>query len=534
MFKQLSTFIKKPALAITATVLAASVFLYDFSHAEATSDVRYAHLQPFSSESVWNTAMGSGAKFDPADSSRMKNFFNESAYINSNNGYGIALNIAELSDPVRSVTFQGKTYTHRIPADATVISGTDGNLNVIDGQYVYEYWQVKKKSDGNYTAGYGVKTDLLDSGIEGGIRAGQFSTNGGLIRQHELENLHMPHALVMALSAEQLKSGWVFPAISEDGGNNGYSGTIPMGSLFAIPPEVDIDKLGLSPEGHMLAEAMQDYGVYVGDRASQITLYASNDVERELPDAFKRMVKDFQSILKDELRYVTNNSKNSIGGGGEPRQPQQAEVVIADNPNKIENPANVAGKPNEGENERVEQPTPKPKEIFTDVPDNHRFAKEIKSMVEQGLIHGYTDGSYRPDASIERRHVAEIISRSNADLTPVRPGKDFKDVPKSHPNYDGIQKLYRAKIVDGSNGNFHPSARLTRAESAKIFVQTFDLKEKPGATNIFSDVSGSYWAADYIRVLSSHGVTLGSNGAYMPHQSLTRGQYAAFLSRLLD
>lgn len=540
-----------------ALIIFAAPSMYNPDNSEvkaAATDFRDAQLQPFSSDSIWNTAMGSGAKFDAANSTRMKNFMSGSSYINSNNGYGIAMNTAKATDPIRTVTFQGKTFTHRIPANATIVSGSDGNLNVIDGQYVYEYWLVDQKADGNYTASYGVKTDLLGSGIRGGIRAGQFSTNGGLIRKHELENLEIPHALVMALSAEQLKSGWVFPAISEDGGNNGYSGTIPMGSLFAIPPTVDIKSLGLSPEGLMLAKAMQDYGIYVGDRASQVTLYASNDVQRELPGQFNKLVSDFQKILRNELRYVTNSGANSIAGGGVRRQPTQPQASLSPATNPVKVPAAPAPapvKPAEPVQEPVktpvqepvkepvkEQPSesvkPQPEKAFKDVPSNHRFFKAIQAMKARFYIFGYSDRTYKPEASITRSHVAAIIERSSADLTPIRPAKEFKDVSKSHANHSSIQKLYRAGIIDGSNGKFNPSDKLTRAELAKMFVIAFDLKKKPESAIHFSDVSSNNWASEYIDILASNKVTVGSDGKFMATENLTRGQYAAFLARTIN
>lgn len=509
----------------TKVVLASALLMGSVMHGAtdnkteaASSEPRLAHLQPFNSDSIWNTAIGSGAQFEPANSTKNAELRRESSYINSNNGYGIAMNTATSADPVRSVTFQGKTYTHRIPENATVVEGSDGNLNVIDGQYVYEYWKVEKKSDGNYTAGYGVKTDLLDSGIEGGIRAGQFSTNGGLIRKHEVENLHMPHALVMALDDSQMKKGWVFPAISEDGSNGGYTGSIPMGSLFAIPPSVDITKLGLSPEGLMLAKAMQDYGVYVGDKASNVTLYASNDVERELPSEFKNMVKDFQDVLHDELRFVTNNTKNNIGGGGVPRQPKQPEVVVNA---KDAPPAPAAASGSKAGS-------------FKDVPTNHMYYKEIESIKNKGLIIGHPDGTFKPEDSIKREHAALIIERSGVDLKPVRPAKEFSDVPKNHANHAAIQKLYRAGIIDGYEGKFNPTAKMSRAEMAKVLVESFNLSNKSGKIVKFADVPSGHWASGYIDTLSSNGISIGYNGKYMLNDSLTRGQYAVFLSRLVQ
>lgn len=299
------------------------------------AEKRYAHLHPFTSDSIWNTAMGSGAQFEPANGVRTQALMLGNCFINADNGYGIAMNIAKESDPIKTVTFQGITYTHRIPDGAIIVDGTDANLNVIDGRTVYEYWLAEPDGSGNYVAGYGTDTDLLGSGINVGIRAAEFSTNAGLIRKHELENLHIPHALVMALANNQLKSGQVFPARSQDwDGSTVYTGEIPMGSLFAIPPSVNIGSLGLSPEGLALAQALQDYGVYVGDRASQTVLYGSDDAEQDLKPEFNRMVDDWRNIIRGQLRFVTNSTSTTVGGGGARRQPAlpPVEVYIAPEP----------------------------------------------------------------------------------------------------------------------------------------------------------------------------------------------------------
>lgn len=300
-----------------------------FYTTDINETIRSAHLHPFSWDSIWNTSMGTGAQFEDYSSRRNRDFRAGRSYINSDNGYGIEMNYSNSSDPIRSVTYSDgeKTNTHPIPEDAVIVDGTDGNLNVIDGRIVYEYWKAIRLEDGNYTASYGADTDLFGSGIDGGIRAAHFSTNAGLIRKHELENLHIPHALVIALPGSALKKGWVWPASTEDSSNDDYTGSIPMGSLFAIPPEVDLDNLGLSPEGLMLGRALQDYGAYVGDRASQVSLFASSDVERELPEGFEHMLEDFNDILRNEMLFVTNSSELSPGGGGLRRQPPVNPII---------------------------------------------------------------------------------------------------------------------------------------------------------------------------------------------------------------
>ena len=58
----------------------------------------------------------------------------------------------------------------------------------------------------------------------------------------------------MQLPRQLLKREAVWPAYAFDR-DSGYSGTVPMGALLAIPPSVDIDQLGLSPLGRVIARA---------------------------------------------------------------------------------------------------------------------------------------------------------------------------------------------------------------------------------------------------------------------------------------
>ena len=169
---------------------------------------------------------------------------------------------------------------------------------------------------------------------------------------------------------------------------------------------------------------------------------------------------------------------------------------------------------------------------FTDVPSNHMYFKEIQAMKDLDIINGYTDGTFKPTTNISRQHVAALISRSGIDLTPVRPATTFKDVPETHRYYNEIMKLYRAGIIDGSNGYFNPNGELKRAHLAKILVNAFKLDLVPTNVHTFSDMNGS-WATPYVNILASNNVTTGSNGKFMPNQTVSRQHYATFMYRIL-
>ena len=172
---------------------------------------------------------------------------------------------------------------------------------------------------------------------------------------------------------------------------------------------------------------------------------------------------------------------------------------------------------------------------MTDVPPTHYGQKYITHMTEQGIIKGYPDGTFKPNLSISREHVALMFYRAFdlANKEPVREGTDFKDVSKNHMYYDEIQAVYQAGIFDGKDGNsFDPTAPMTRAEMAKVIVTAFDLERHTGY--IFKDVGEKHWAKDYIATLYAHGIAKGSNGNYMPNEPVKRADFSILLYNSLN
>jgi hypothetical protein len=165
---------------------------------------------------------------------------------------------------------------------------------------------------------------------------------------------------------------------------------------------------------------------------------------------------------------------------------------------------------------------------FSDVNSDFWAYKEIKQLQEKQIISGYQDNTFKPNATVRRDHVAVLFSRS----IPLEKGyevRQFLDVPKSYIFYEEIKNTQQAGIFSGSGGRFGPQQNLTRAEMAKILVIAFNLKGT--GEHHFKDISKNHWADEYIRILYLNGITLGSNGNYMPDDSVTRAQYAVFLSR---
>jgi len=291
---------------------------------------RDAALWPFSADSPWNTSLGSGAEYTTIDSPGFSS------------SRGANLNVADWSYPVFIATpndAQRKFYwrdgkeliaTIRAPDDARQDPQADGSLLIINDarDAVVEMWQASRLSNGDWEGSVTVKHDLRGSGFYNdyrGIRAGGMAALGGLIRRDELINRNIPHALAVAVRPKAMnrrapgRKPFVWPASWADGGDGGdyaATGNLHMGSLLAIPPDVDIDGLGLSPQGLAVARALQDYGAYIVDQGGGNIIYyaepASADILRTSAEELGR--------LTQYLKVVANNSKSNVGGGGKPRR----------------------------------------------------------------------------------------------------------------------------------------------------------------------------------------------------------------------
>lgn len=204
-----------------------------------------------------------------------------------------------------------------------------------------------------------------------------------------------------------------------------------------------------------------------------------------------------------------------------------AAIVIPTAVFEIPSDAEVSAKSIQA-NKNISIPT---EGVFKDLSNKNPYFEIINEMQKAGYINGYPDGTFKPSEKIKRKHVAALLTRV-LPLEPIRDAKEFKDVPKTHPLHDIIQRVQRAGIMDGDqNGNFNPEVPLTRVQMAKIIDLAFDLTVKSNLD--FPDVPPSHWGNKHVRALYSNGITTGDKGHFKPNDKVTRAQYTVFLHRAL-
>jgi hypothetical protein len=318
---------------------------------------RNAFLRPFTSHSIWNMPIGSGAKYVPAGIPAAGNGVNfDSVFVVK----------TKASDPARSWVYPG-SWTNRcsgsaatgkairIPNNFIVADATrraDGGYDTPnyagvflrpDGRTTDNTSAVARCTTGGPIFGYQTgdpkfdTTDLYSDGTYGSHGASKLSSLGGLIRPGELSNsAPIQHALDLVLWAKYMNygssKGFRWPAVSADAYANpstyaGRNVQTKMGSLLALPPNVTPASAGItSPVAKKIFYALQNYGGYITDDAAWDANYIS--IDKSAIGTFTWGAAEKQQVNKliGMLSDVSNNAPQSIGGGGTPRKPLLPEL----------------------------------------------------------------------------------------------------------------------------------------------------------------------------------------------------------------
>jgi uncharacterized protein YkwD len=159
---------------------------------------------------------------------------------------------------------------------------------------------------------------------------------------------------------------------------------------------------------------------------------------------------------------------------------------------------------------------------------------EILKLAQAGIVSGYPDGTFRPQAPVTRAEFARMVVSSFA--SPSESPPSFKDVP---------QDFWASRFISGAqlmgwitgfpDGTFRPQEPVTRAQALAVLARIGGWKEEAWTYPIPS----SSWALGFVAAALSKGIIRESdpywdgtnNFADFPCQ---RQEIAAFLERTLE
>lgn len=216
--------------------------------------------------------------------------------------------------------------------------------------------------------------------------------------------------------------------------------------------------------------------------------------------------------LNDNIPFATKDKKNV----------DKAEVVVRDVLNNREHKITFTKK-------ALEKMTiEKARAMFNDI-KNHWAENKIVTLVANGVIAGYPDGTFKPDNKISIRETAAIIGRFSRTLDADKVNKvvnkdvQFKETTWGNSDVKFVLERLPKNIFDGADLD----QAITRDQVAYIMNHVF--KYGVGEATKLTDVAGTRYA-DEINALTMAGTIKGyPDGTFKPASPITRAELSSMM-----
>lgn len=278
-----------------------------------------------------------------------------------------------------------------------------------------------------------------------------------------------------------------------------------------------------------IREAMfTSYSAYLGLSSSAVATFNGLSAEKQ-DQVFRSMLdedyKSYSEINSGFVRAVNNaasaggtgGGSNGGGNGGGGDRKDYGEVS--------------GGFP---------QPTPTPTEkpVFADL-DGVAWAKDsITSLYQKGVINGYGDGDFRPEGNVSREEFIKMITVAlNINTAAVAPA--FVDVQETDWAYPYISAGVENGLINGyEDGSFRGGDSIRREDMALIMgrvLNQYGITQTSGQGSGFADETAiSDYCRDSVRLLKAKGIVTGDEaGRFRPADHATRAETAVMIDRLL-
>ncbi len=172
---------------------------------------------------------------------------------------------------------------------------------------------------------------------------------------------------------------------------------------------------------------------------------------------------------------------------------------------------------------------------FTDIAKGSETEGYVRDLYYRDLTQGTSATTYSPNANLTRAQAASFIAR--VLKLEAKGEATFSDITSLEAaTQKEITALAEAGIVQGQNGKFNPTAKVTRSQLALMFARAYNLQHdaKTGLTADFSDISKyNEETQNAIALMQDLKIASGSNGKFMPNNNATRAHMAKMLSNYI-
>ncbi len=157
---------------------------------------------------------------------------------------------------------------------------------------------------------------------------------------------------------------------------------------------------------------------------------------------------------------------------------------------------------------------------------NHWAKDQILELIKQNTISGYQDGNFKPDNNITGAELAVIIVKAlNLELSQGNTEfKDDKDLPDWAKDY--IKAAVENGIISGySDGTFKPSKPCTRQETVVMLMNAFKFGKSDASIDLIDSQEIAKWSKAYVVRAIELGILKGyENKTFRPEKNVSRAE----------
>ncbi len=295
----------------------------------------------------------------------------------------------------------------------------------------------------------------------------------------------------------------------------GYSTTAEFTVDATVTKNIPVIK---ALEGQIAAQELSPVSTYTGKAtlstgASELFVFSGTDTPLEASTHYQVTVKERDA----NLSYVTCDTA------------EHTFNFTTDANGKVNNIQGVTIT-----NTYYYKPTYRPPTPTVVIPDDDALG--LNTTDHFAYIVGYGNGEVRPQNNITRAEVATIFFRLLTDdvrdenLTKTN---RYSDVAATSWYNTAVSTLSSMGIITGyPDGTFRPNAAITRAEFAAIAARFDNDGDKTAAK--FSDIA-THWAKDEISIAYNNGWITGyPDGTFGPQRDITRAETMTLVNRVLN
>ena len=229
--------------------------------------------------------------------------------------------------------------------------------------------------------------------------------------------------------------------------------------------------------------------------------------------------------LKSAIRSVSASNGNNNGGGGRSGGGSSLGAVSVVKNDVIADVNESGNKGDEGE-------------MFSDIKEAEWAREAIETLASSGVISGYGDGRFAPNASVTREEFVKL-AMSAFDINCNEKIYPFLDVLATDWFYPYVNAAYKSGIVTGIGGRiFGVGLPITREDAAVILVRTaeykgINLSASQNQISFADEAKISSYALEKVKILQGAGVISGmEDGNFCPSETCTRAETAKMIYEL--